>query len=143
MLSDHFEINLGEFNQEFFENLDDSRKIEAPNISNEKYYHTIFVDGEPAGIVGFIPSQHLPDTGFMQIILTSAFRGKGLISKIYERMIELHSLKTLYATIEKGNSASIRAHEKIGFRPLPEADQQILRGKGLLKEGEIRLKREV
>jgi RimJ/RimL family protein N-acetyltransferase len=71
--------------------------------------------------------------------LAPAYRGKGLISKIYDRMVELHSLKTLYATIDKSNTASIKAHEKIGFKLLPEEDLVKLRGKGLIKEYEVRL----
>lgn len=143
MFSDYFDINLGEFNQEFFESLDGSRHIVSPTISNEKYYHTVYAEGEPAGIVGFVPAENMKDTGFVQIVLSPAYRGKGLISKIYERMIELHSLKTLYATIEKANTASIRAHDKIGFKILPEEKLQDLRAKGLLEPYEIRMERDV
>jgi len=143
MFSDRFEINLGEFNQEYFESLDDARLIEAPTFASEKYYHTIFVDSEQAGVVGFIPSTTMSDTGFVQIVLNHAYRGKGLIGKIYERLIELHNLKMLYATIAKSNTASIRAHEKIGFKMLAETELANLRAKGLLKEDEVRLAREV
>ena len=143
MFSDYFAISLGEFNQEFFESLDGARQIVAPTMTNERYYHTIFVEGEPAGIVGFVPSQSLSDTGFVQIVLAPAYRGKGLIGKIYDRLIELHSLKTLYATIEKSNTASIRAHNKIGFKMLSEIELENLRAKGLLQSEEIRMRREV
>jgi RimJ/RimL family protein N-acetyltransferase len=143
MFSDYFEISLGEFNQEYFESLPDNRHIEAPTMKTEKFYHTVFVDGEQAGIVGFIPAESMRDTGFVQILLAPAFRGKGLIGKIYDRMIELHSLKTLYATIEKSNSASVRAHDKIGFKILPEEKLQELRAKGLLQPDEIRMERDI
>lgn len=143
MFSDYFEISLGDFNQEFFESLSDSRQIVAPTMANEKFYHTVFVDGEQAGVVGFVPAQNMTDTGFVQIVLASAYRGKGLIGKIYDRLIELHSLKTLYATIEKSNTASIRAHDKIGFKMLPEEKLQDLRAKGLLQPYEIRMEKDV
>lgn len=143
MFSDYFDINLKEFNQEFFESLPDSREIVAPTISNEKYYHTVYAEGEPAGIVGFVPAENMRDTGFVQIVLAPAYRGKGLINKIYDRMIELHSLKTLYATINKSNSASIRAHEKIGFKMLPEEKLADLRAKGLLSSYETRMEKDV
>jgi len=142
MFSDYFAITLGEFNQEFFESLDGARHIVAPTFANEKYYHTVYVEGEMAGIVGFVPSKTLPDTGFVQIVLAPAYRGTGLISKIYDRMVELHSLKTLYATIDKSNTASIKAHEKIGFKLLPEDELEILRAKGLLQTYEVRLQRD-
>ncbi len=143
MFSDYFDINLKEFNQEFFESLPDNRQIVRPTMTNEKYYHTVYAEGEPAGIVGFVPSENMRDTGFMQILLAPAYRGKGLISKIYDRMIELHSLKTLYATIEKSNTASIRAHEKIGFKILPEEKLEDLRTKGFIQPYEIRMERDV
>lgn len=142
MFSDYYQISLSEFNQEFFEGLDDAKRIAAPTMATEKYYHTVMVDGEPAGIVGYIPSNFMPDTGFVQIVLNHAYRGKGLIGKIYDRLIELHSLKTLYATIEKSNTASIKAHDKIGFKLVPEEEMAKLREKGLLQENEIRLKKE-
>lgn len=141
MFSDYFAINLGDFNQEFFESLDGARHIVAPTFNSEKYYHTVFVEGENAGIVGFVPSQTLPDTGFVQIVLAPAYRGKGLVGKIYDRMIELHGLKTLYATIDKTNTTSIHAHEKIGFKILPEEELNDLRNQGLLEPYEIRMKR--
>lgn len=140
MFSDYFAINLGEFNQEFFESLDGSRHIVSPTIATEKYYHTVYVEGENAGIVGFIPVAGAPYTGFVQIVLAPAYRGKGLIEKIYDRMIEIHGLKTLYATIDKTNTTSIRAHEKIGFKMLPEAELADLRNQGLLESYEVRMK---
>jgi len=143
MFSDYFEITLGEFNQEFFESLDDARQIEKPTFATEKFYHTVFVDGEQAGVVGFIPSNSMPDTGFVQIVLNHAYRGKGLIGKIYERLIELHNLKALYATILRDNTASIRAHDKIGFKMLAEDEMVKLRERGLLQNYEIRMRREV
>lgn len=143
MLSDYYHISLGDFNQEFFEHLDGARHIVVPTFANEKYYHTVLVEGENAGIVGFIPSRTLPDTGFVQIVLAPAYRGKGLISKIYDRLIELHSLKTLYAIIDKSNTASIKAHEKIGFKILPEEELEKLRAMGLLQTYEVRLERNI
>ena len=143
MISDYYTISLGEFNQEFFESLNEAGRIVAPTFATEKYYHTIYIEGEIGGIVGFIPSQTLLDTGFVQIVLAPAYRGKGLIDKIYNRMVELHSLKTLYATIEKSNTASIKAHNKIGFKMLPEEELEKLRTKGLLQTYEVRLKKDV
>ena len=143
MLSDYYHISLGDFNQEFFESLDGARHIVAPTFTSEKYYHTVLVEGENAGVVGFVPSRTLPDTGFVQIVLVPAYRGKGLIGKIYDRMIELHSLKTLYATIDKSNTSSIKAHEKIGFKLLPEEELERLRTMGLLQAYEVRLEKNI
>lgn len=143
MIGDSHEISLGEFEQEFFESLDGSNEIVEPNFRTQSYYHTVFVDGERAGIVGLVPLENVPDSGFVQIVLGPAYRGKGLIEKVYEALIDWHGLKTLYATIRKGNVASITAHKKIGFSEISEEKTNFLRSKGLIDEDEIRLEKEV
>jgi len=141
MLSDRYEVSLREFNQEFFEALEDNQYIKGPTIENISNYHTVYVDGEPAGVVGYLPPKikAVADAGFVQIILASAYRGKGLIGKVYDLLAEKHSLKTLYATIYEKNTTSIQAHEKIGFKMLSPEKMADLRHRGLLDDDDIRL----
>ncbi len=141
MFSNANDIRLGEFEEGYFESLPDSEMIATPTIKTESYYHTIFVDNERAGIVGFIPVTMGIDAGFIQIVLSPDFRGMGLLDKIYQVLVENHKLKTLYGTIKKDNKISIRAHEKIGFKILPEEKLKFLRDKGLIGEDEIRLEK--
>lgn len=145
MFSDRFAITLSDFNQEFFDSLDDNYQIKGPALGQEQYFHTILVDGLRAGVVGYLPPRNvlLDDAGFVQIVLAPEFRGRGLIGPIYELLAERHGLKTLYGTVTKKNTLSLRAHEKIGFRLLSEEKMADLRRRGLLGEDEVRLEKEI
>ena len=143
MFSDHFDVTLGDFNQEYFDSLPDTDKIVAPAFGQEDFYHTVYVEGQPIGIAGVIPSKKLPDTAFMQIVLTPDWRGKGLIEPVYEKLTELHDLKTLYATIDNDNKNSQLAHKKLGFKPLSDDKIADLRARGLLASDAIRLEKEI
>ena len=144
-LSEYSEISLGDFNQEFFDSLDDNQYVQGPAVGEEQYFHTILVDGVPAGIVGYLPPKNisLSDTGFVQVLLKPEYRGRGLMGKAYELLAERHDLKTLYATIFEGNLPSLRAHQKVGFHLLPKEKVENLRRRGLLSEGHVRLEKEV
>lgn len=139
MFSDRFEVYLGEFEQGYFDSLDDNSEIVEPTLFTQDFYHTIFIEGEKGGVVGFIPSEKIPGVGFVQIVLEPIHRGKGLIEKVYNELANIHHLQTLYVTIRQKNTSAIRAHEKIGFKLLPEEKQQELRKKGIINENEARL----
>ncbi|MCX6712484.1 MAG: GNAT family N-acetyltransferase [Candidatus Vogelbacteria bacterium] len=144
-LAEYSEISFADFNQEFFDSLDDNRYVQGPAVGEEQYFHTVMVDGVSAGIVGYLPPKNvsLSDTGFVQVLLKSEYRGRGLMGKAYELLAERHELKTLYATIKKSNLHSIRAHQKVGFELLPEDKMENLRNRKLLTDYEIRLEKEV
>jgi RimJ/RimL family protein N-acetyltransferase len=143
MFNDHFDVTLGVFNQEYFDALPDTDRMIGPTFANEDFYHTVYVDGEPIGVAGIIPSKTLPDTGFVQIVLTPDWRGKGLIEPVYEKLAEWHGLRTLYATIKIDNKSSQRAHQKIGFKFLPDDKITALRERGLLGPEETRMVKEM
>ncbi len=140
-LTEYSEIGLGEFNQEFFDSIDDNQYIKGPALGGEQYFHTILVDGLPAGIVGYLPPKNvsLADTGFVQILLKPEYRGRSLTGKIYDLLVERHELKTLYATISENNQSSIKAHQKIGFHLLSTEKMADLRQRGLLDKDKFRL----
>lgn len=142
MLSDYFNLELKDFEQDFFDQLDTAGQIKQPSFDVLSYFHTVYADGERAGIVGYYPTS-LPDTGNVEIILATEFRGKGLIGKVYEVLVDLHGLKNLYATINRRNMTSLAAHEKIGFKRLPEEKLSELRVKGLIRPEEVRLEKKV
>ena len=137
-----YSIHLGEFDESFFGSLEEASEIAEPTIATLSNYHTVFVDNEKAGIVGILkPITGGVDSGFVQIVLSPYYRGRGLLPEIYELLAEAHKLKTLYATIKKSNGASIRAHEKIGFKILPEEKLKFLHDKKLISEDEVRLEK--
>ena len=114
-------------------------------INDEKNYHTIFVDGEMAGVVGYLApkTNASADTGFVQIVFLPKYRGKGLIRKAYDLLATKHELKTLYATIYEKNTTSIRAHEKLGFKLLSPEKIADLRARGLLDHDDVRLEKDL
>lgn len=138
MLSDYFDLRLGDFEQDFFDQLDTAGQIKQPSFDVLPYFHTVYANGERAGIVGYHPTG-LSDTGNVEIILAPEFRGKGLIGKVYEVLADHHNLKNLYATINRRNMTSLAAHEKIGFKRLSEEKLSELRARGLIGPEEVRL----
>jgi RimJ/RimL family protein N-acetyltransferase len=130
-------IELGEFDKEFFENLEGKEMV---SDSLETIYQTIFCDGEKAGVVGFFPAK-FSNTGFVQYIIDPNFRGKGITIQAINLLAVKYNLKTLYATIKKDNLASIRVSQKAGFQMLNEKEMDELRNKGFLQSDEIRLEK--
>ena len=129
-------VELADFDAEFFNILEDHDKI---LFDKKGVYHTIFVDGEKAGVVGFIPVVSDDKAGFVQIVLSENYRGKGVLAEAEDLVARVHGLKILYATSEEKNVASIKAHIKAGFRVLEKEKIEMLKQKGFLKENQIRL----
>ena len=116
------EVILTNFDKEFFENIPEHTAV---LIKESGIYHTITVDGEKAGVVGYIPifDNEGNQLNFIQIILVSKFRGRGLVRLTEDLLAEKYKLKQLFATISTDNIPSIKAHLKSGFK---ELDQKIL-----------------
>lgn len=131
-------IKLEKFDKEYFENLEGHEKV---LFSKDGLYHNILYKNKKAGVVGFIPAKNSKNSGFIQIVIDPKFRGKGIIKVAENLLAQKYNLKILYATIDKNNVASIRAHQKIGFKMVSNKRLDELREGGLLKEKEIRLKK--
>lgn len=129
------EVKLANFDDNFFKSLPDFRKI---GLDSKGIYHTIIIDDQKAGVVGYIPTKGKEKTGFVQIILKDDFRGLGILVLAEDLLAKKYNLKTLLATIKKDNLASIRAHEKSGFKLLSAEELEDLRKKGFLREDEFR-----
>ncbi|MFA4952628.1 MAG: GNAT family N-acetyltransferase [Candidatus Pacearchaeota archaeon] len=129
-------MQLKKFDKEFYESISDNKKLP---LDTRATYYTVIVDNKKIGIIGFIPARFPAHAGFVQIILALEFRGKGLVKQAEDLLVKKYKIKTLFATIKKSNSASIKAHKKIGFEEISKEQINNLREKGFLKDDEIRL----
>ncbi len=131
-------IKLIDFNKQYFKTLDGHDKI---LLAENGTYHTIICDAKKAGVVGYIPTKKQNNSGFVQIVLDTNFRGRGLVEPVENLLAQEYDLKVLYATIKKENIISIRAHQEAGFQMIGDKKINELREEGFLKENEIRLEK--
>jgi RimJ/RimL family protein N-acetyltransferase len=122
-------LELKPFDKEFFNSLEDKDKIILDNL---EFFHTIYFNEKKAGIVGIIKPN------FVQIILKEEFRGKNLLSSVYDLLTQIYNLDELQATIDLDNIASIKAHRKVGFVEFKKDKIIQLRELKLLKPNQTR-----
>lgn len=134
------EVKLFDFCEAYFKTLKEQKEI---CFDKKGFYHTILYKNEKAGVIGFIPTKNLENSGFIQIIIEENFRGKGIVKISEDLLVKKHKLKVLYATIKKDNIQSIKGHKKIGFKMINEKKLQKLRELNLLRENEIRLEKKI
>jgi len=135
-------IQLLPFDQEFLETIEGHENIV---IDKAGVYHVFSVDSEPAGVVGFLPLQDRQSEGrqgFVQIVISNTYRGKGLVQKAEDLLAQEYDLIVLYATIDEKNKASIQAHLKAGFELENPGKVEWLKQSGKLKKNQTRLKKD-
>jgi len=132
-------ISLIDFDKNFYNNLNDKNKIKV--LLTKGLYYTILIDNIKIGIVGYIGpfKRNNANAGLVQILLKEEYRGKDLIGKIYQKMVNRDNLNCLFATIKENNIISIKAHKKIGFRKMNYKLENQLRKSNKLRKGFIRL----
>jgi len=89
------------------------------NCKNQRYYVVTGDSGERLGIVGVYDTDN--EENITHIVVDPEYRGRGLAGKFYEALLEKTGLDFLIATISRSNVASVRAHEKAGFRKVSDS----------------------
>jgi len=131
-------ISLGQFDEKLFLSIEGHEEV---RYVDKGVYHTILIDGQKAGVVGYIPMQNSKGENqyFVQIIISSEDRGKGLTKLAEDLLAKTYHLSHLFATIDTNNIASLKAHQKAGFCEIDREIIASLREKGFLKVGQTRL----
>jgi len=134
------DVKLSAFDKEYLDTIEGQDKIVF--VESGTYYN-ILCDGKNAGVVGYVPAKFPDNAGFVQIVIDLHYRGKGIVAIAEGLISKKHNLKILYATINKSNVASLKAHTKSGFKTIDENKLIELREKKFLKEDEIRLEKKI
>lgn len=116
---------LGDFDMDYFKSLEGENcwiAIGQKNCKNQRYYTVIGEDGEKLGIVGVYDTDD--EQNLTHVVVDPKFRGKGLTSKFYEALMARENLNFLTATVDRDNIASIKAHEKAGFKKVSDENYE-------------------
>jgi len=123
--SDFGKLELHDFNpkgdMDYFyqlEGTDGWIALGMENCRNQRYYIVIGENGEKLGVVGVYDTDS--EKNITHIVVDPKYRGRGLPSKFYQVLLEKTGLEFLIATISRSNIASVRAHEKAGFRKVSD-----------------------
>lgn len=93
--------------------------IGMENCKNQRYYVVTGQKGEKLGIVGVYDTDN--EKNITHIVVDPKYRGRGLTSKFYQVLLEKTGLEFLIATISRGHIASVKAHEKAGFKKVSDS----------------------
>jgi RimJ/RimL family protein N-acetyltransferase len=86
------------------------------------YFH-IFDEKE---VVGRIGTFLIDGEEYSDIFLEPQHRGKGYVKEAYKLLFAILKLKKISAFINKNNIASIKSHEKIGFKLVKCVDDKLI-----------------
>jgi len=112
---------LDDFDLEYFKTLEGEDgwiAIGQENCKNQRYYTVIGEGGEKLGIVGVYDTDD--EQNLTHVVVDPKFRGQGLTSKFYEALMTKENINFLTATVDRDNIASIKAHEKAGFKKVSD-----------------------
>lgn len=133
-------LKFGRFNKTFLMSIENHELIEPINLKR-MIVHTVRDKGEKVAIVGLYPTRKKFEY-FYVIAIHSKYRGRGYPKKISDSIAKKYKVRKLYATISRRNRTSIEAHRKVGFIKVPKELDHLLREKGYLDKGDIRMVKE-
>lgn len=91
--------------------------IGMENCTNQQYYVVIGKNNEKLGIIGVYDTEN--EKNITHIVINPEYRskkiGKSLLPEFYSQLLKKTGLKSLIATINPTNPASIKSHENAGF----------------------------
>ncbi|KKQ36399.1 MAG: hypothetical protein US54_C0069G0005 [Candidatus Roizmanbacteria bacterium GW2011_GWA2_37_7] len=121
-------INLVAFDNRFIETIKDYKKIHLKE--GEGTYYTITANKKKAGVIGF-QTEKDGNIG-LKIGIHQDFRGQGVFGKALTLLAKKHTFDKIYSEVAIANIASVKAHEKVGFKRIPKKKEEELKEKGLM-----------
>jgi len=116
-----------------------SVKAMKEQVANGYEYYTVFHQELPVGYMAIKPEkEHL---FLSKIYVLSHYRGKGIGKRMMdfiEKKAKNHQLNKIFLTVNKYNTNSIKAYEKIGFKHDRELVQDI--GNGFVMDDYVMIK---
>ena len=118
---------LDEFDEEYFYSIskdgeDEWKAIGIENCQSQKYYTVVSENNVRLGIVGIYNTDN--EQNITHIIIDPKFRGKGLLPKFYDLLLQEEKPSFLTATIKVDNISSVKSHEKAGFRKISDDEYE-------------------
>jgi len=128
-------ITLAAFDNSFLETIKDYKKIHLN--PDEGTFYTVTVDGARAGVIGFkIKKDGNPR---LKIGVHQDFRGQGVFEKALELLAKKHKLDKIYSEVAKANIASVKSHEKVGFKRISKKKEDLMKEEGLIYKRNVLL----
>lgn len=107
-------LHLTNFDINYYERISDGHAdLMILSRDRAKIYTVIDDNGERLGVVGIFYYDNKP---FTDVSIDPKYRGRGLLIEFYRLLAKELNLSQLWAYINNDNIASIKAHEKIGFK---------------------------
>ena len=121
-------IKLAPFDNDFLVTIKDYVKIHLK--PDEGTYYTIIVGDKKAGVIGF-KVENGKKYG-LKIGIHQDFRGQGVFGVALDLLAKKHKIDKMYSEAAIANIASVKAHEKIGFKRISQKQENLLKEKGLV-----------
>jgi len=121
-------IKLAPFDSNFLVAIKDYVKIHLK--PDEGTYYTILVDGKKAGVIGFKVEDNKKYG--LKIGIHQDYRGQGVFGLALDLLARTHNINRMYSEVAIANKASVKAHQKIGFKRLSPKQENLLKDKGVM-----------
>ncbi|MFV9614506.1 MAG: GNAT family N-acetyltransferase [Gammaproteobacteria bacterium] len=114
--NEHFTPIIGKAQVDYMLEKFQSKKAISEQIENGSLYYLIKINNDPVGYIGVLAEEK--QLFLSKLYITSTERGKGVGRKaiaFLEKLAVDKGLRKISLTVNKNNSATIKAYKKLGF----------------------------
>ena len=116
--NEYFPAIIGQAQVDYMVGKFQSRAAIQSQIAEDYRYYLIQLEAENVGYIGLIPQPHQDRMQISKFYISKDHRGKGIARQVLDRIIimaKTEAYSTLYLTVNKYNTLSIHAYERLGF----------------------------